>query len=369
MIIYVLLPLLRVLFQKKNNIKKRRIFVKICMALLAGLLVASQCVVSASDHSVYYEEFKALKKSPSTQLLFDEDIDGGSHTTQCNLEMYRPTFLDSEDLGVFTLFDQCRRQLSLGSIQRNIAIGKELSLLDQFLQAGLCDINADLIIVTSETMPALYNYVESIAKKAKISTPVVFVSLKKGFFKAFSRKILMFTGSVVIGQELLHDVSDEELEALVAQQIGHIKYHHTNKMFLLKAAAACCVYYALNKDMGLYNNRLLKWFIIPALSSLIVSKRFEKHADMFACNGAGKSNGLIKFYERLQEKDKVRAAEFGVLSHVIQENAADLSMLTYINLMAQYYLAKIEHSATETYNKFAYPSHQARIDSAKKYLS
>jgi hypothetical protein len=340
---------------------------KFSTVLLSGLLASSQFIVSVSSHSVYYEEFKALKNAPKTHMLFDQDVDGGSHTTQCNLEMYRPVGSNFEDLAIYGWLDQVRRFIALGNIHRIIAMGKELSWFNHILQAGLCDINADLLIVTPETMPSLYDYVETLSKKAKIATPVVFVSLKQGFFKTFSRKMLMFTGSIVIGQQILHDVSDEELEALVAQQIGHIKYHHYNKNFLLQAAAAYGVaHLVFSKE---YENKFLTWFVIPALTSVIMNKRFERQADTFACKQAGKSNGIIAFYERLQAKDHARAAEFGAVSHIIQENAAELPMLTYIGLMMNYYLAKAEHCVAGVYNQFAYPSSQARIHAAQKHIS
>jgi|GEM_PF-1480765 len=363
---------------------------KFCRVLLSGLLITSSFILSASNHGVYYNELKNLKKAPITKALFDEDLDGGSSTTQCNLGMYRPIFCNDNDLVSLLHFDELRRVLSLGSIQRNIAIGKEISFLNQLLQVGLSDINADLVIVTAETMPSLYNYVDSLAKKANISTPVMFVSLKKEFVKAFSRKVCMFTGSIVVGQQLLHDLSDEELEAVIAQQIAHIKYHHSNKKFFLNfTVATVCVALLvaqllfkqgdgtnglkidlnLEISMSSLNSRLFSWFAIPVLSSLICSKRFEKQVDMFACKEAGRSDGLIKFYERLQGKDQLRATEFDVVSKILQDNAADINILTYLGLNMQYYLAKAEHCIVGTYNKFAYPSHEARIAVAKEYLA
>lgn len=346
---------------------------KFFKVVLSCLLVASPLMVSASEYSVYYEEFKALKNAPKTKVLFEQDVDGGSHTNQCNLEMYRPFSItpdNIEDLGSFTNLDLTRRALSLGTIQRNIAMGKALSLFNQVLQIGLCDINADLIIVTPQTMPSLYNYVNTLSKKAKIQTPVVFISLKEGFFKTFSRKILMFAGSIVIGQRVLHDVSDEELEALVAQQVGHIKYNHYNQTYLLQAAASWAVFNLVcDNNKSICNNRLFAWFIVPALTTLLIGKRFEKQVDKFVCKHAGKSNGIIAFYERLQGIDQARAAEFDTISRTIKDNAANLPILTYIVLMMHYYFAKAEDCVTKVYNKFAYPSYQSRIDAANDFLS
>lgn len=321
---------------------------KLSTIFLTGLLISSHLTVSISNHAIYHSEFKVFKNAPETKALFEQDVDGSSRTTQDNLGMYNPAFLDNGERRLFSQWDKMRKTLSLGNIKRQIMISKELSFIDRILIMGLCGPNDDLIIVTDETMPALYNYVSSLSKKAKIAMPFLFISLKN--FSAFSRKILMFRSSIVIGQQLLHDLSDEELEALVAQQIGHIKYDHTNKTVIVNGIA-------------------LVGFVIPALSSLLVSKQFAKQADMFASEVAGKAKGLIKFYERLEAKDQLRMAEYNEVSKILTENAANIPMLSYFILIIGYYMAKTELYVEEIYNKFAYPSHRERIDAAKKYLA
>src|ERR1700733_6814909 len=148
---------------------------KLLTILLSSLLIVSPCVSSAGDNGVYYAELNALKKAAKTKTLFEQDIDGGSHTNQCNLVMYRPISClgSDQDLGGFTQLDDWRRYLSLGNLKRQIMISKELSFIESLLITGLCDLNDDLIIVTPETMPALYSYVSSLAEKADIPAPSV----------------------------------------------------------------------------------------------------------------------------------------------------------------------------------------------------
>lgn len=354
--------------------------------ILFGLSIASY--VSADNHGVYSSEFKAFKTAPENQLLLNQERSGGSHTNQCNIDAYRSlVFEDDQSSEFFTTMNLMRQDFALGAIQREIVMAKELSLMGFLLQTGLSGHNSDLIIVTSENMPALYNYVDSISKKSNIATPVVFVSLKKDFFKSFSRKVLMFTGSIVIGQELLQNLSDEELEAVVAQEIGHIKYNHSNKSFLLQAAAlGSFMYFVVNKmsskaknlDLSTVNlqsvganllcNELVKIFVVPALVSLLVSKRFAQQVDLFASE-VGKSNGLINFYERLQTRDQLRVEEFDAISDSLQKNAAEMPMLLYAGFCIFYYMAKTEDYVAGIYNKFAYPSHQERIAAAQQYLA
>jgi Zn-dependent protease with chaperone function len=345
---------------------------KISTVFLSGLLITSHLIASETNHGVYYAELKALKEAPETKLLFQQDVDGGSRTNQCNLLRYKPVVSNNQGRGWFACWEEIRKELSLGAIKREIMRGKNLSFIDEMLLLGLCGANDDLIIVTDETMPALYNYVCSVSKKAKIATPFVFVTLREGFFSAFSRKILAFRGSVVIGQQLLQDLSDEELETLVAQQVGHIKYNHTNKDIVVTCAVAVGAALLTQKncdaEVTVLKNPLFGCFVIPAFSSLLISKRFEKQADAFALQ-AGKANGIIKFYERLQQRDQARVAEFNEISNALTENAADIPMLSYLFLNVAYYMAKAEHCVAGAYNKIAYPSHQERIDAATTYLA
>lgn len=320
------------------------------LTIFLVLFISVYAIASHSNHGIYYSELKAFKKNPQTQALFEQDVNSGSYSTRCNLGGYNPSFLDNSERELFS-YPQCdvvRRTLSLGNIQRQIMISKKLSLIDRAVLIGLCGKNDDFIIVTHETMPVLYNYVSSLARKARIAMPFLFISLKNR--TVFSRKILGFRGAIVIGQQLFHNVSDEELEALIAQHIGHIKYHHINKEAFVNAIAlAVC--------------------IAPALSSLLVSKQFAQEADMFASEIAGKAKGLITFYGRLKEKDTLRAAEYDEISAMLMENAAHISTLSYAALITTYYMAQIERYIQETYKKYAYPSNQERIDSAKKYLA
>lgn len=343
---------------------------KLLTVFLSGLLITLNLIALDADHGVYYAEFKALKEAPETKSLFEQDVDGGSYTTQCNLLKYGSTTW-------FSQWNDWRRTLSLGNIKRQIMVGKKLSFIDSLLILELCDQNDDLIMVTHETMPALYDYVCSLSKDADIVTPFIFVTLREGFFSAFSRKIFAFKGSIVIGQQLLHDISDVELEALVAQEIGHIKYNHTNKAVAVVAGFIGLTGFTLGvvlpmlkeKDLMVHAHRVAR--CTAALSPLLLAlfnKHFEEQADIFVSKVAEKSTGLVKFYERLQERDEARVAEFDEISTMLSDNSLNISSLLYIRLLALYYCAKAEHCVTGIYNKFAYPTHQERIDVAKKYL-
>jgi len=75
------------------------------------------------------------------------------------------------------------------------------------------------------------------------------------------------------------------------------------------------------------------------LPSLIFGKRFANQADMFAIEVAGKANGLITFYQRLEAQDQLKKIEYDEVSKMLMANV-DMPMLSYFILTMSYYLSK-----------------------------
>ena len=327
--------------------------------ILSGLLITSHMMVSAGNHGIYYSELKALKKASATKEMFDEDAHFG-----------------------------------LATIQRDIAIYKNLTGFQRFVRDTF--LKFDVIIVTPETLPKLYEYVDGICKKAQIVTPTIFITRQDGFFNAAAQKLLMSSGAIIIGQKLMHDVSDDALEAIVAHEIGHIKHNHVNKTLAL-ITLSVALYFGLCELLDL-NGVMVSSLDTPSerfatvgglvakqyavltgcllMPSLIINKYFEKQADEFACKDNDKSEGLIKFFELLLQKEELREEEFVTIYNLLQENKANLTFSDYyFDLIIRYYMAKFGHNIGKVrkyiyHNTFlgAHPSHQARIDAAKQYL-
>ena len=316
---------------------------KLFSILVSGLLVSSQFISSTSNHGVYYNELKTLKKAPVTKLMFDEDAHSG-----------------------------------LSKIQRDILIDKELSFFQRLIRGIF--LSCDVVIVTPETMPILYAYVDDICKKADITTPAIFVTREDGFFNAFAQKILMSTGGILIGQKLMHDLSDDALEAVVAHEIGHIKYNHVNKMLALSLIDWSVYYILLRalsvKEQDLGSRRLFAWFTSSLVSSLIINKRFEKEADAFAYEINGKGKGLVEFFDLILQKDCLREEEFVIVDELLRQNKSQISLFDNVMLRLRYQFAKLGHGFTKRYkyiyyNTFlgAHPSPEARIEAVQKYLA
>jgi Zn-dependent protease with chaperone function len=330
---------------------------------LSGLL-AIHCLMGAEDtsnHGRYYAELQALKESHDTKIMFDKDAHQG-----------------------------------LATIERDIITRKNLTQFQRFTR-GLF-LLLDAVLVTPETMPLLYEYVDGICKKANITTPTIFITRQDWFFNAFAQKLLMSTGGIMIGQKLMKEVSDETLEAVVAHEVGHIEHNHVNKMLALSLLLEWPIYLYLMAELRkcVANNESIQkfvskngmndfftWYCMYSIAStisslvpaLIINKRFEKEADAFACEN-GKAKGIIEFFALLLEKDQLREEEFVTVYDLLQKNKSELSFLDYYRLMLRYYLAQGGHMYIKAFKTLyhetfwgAHPSPEARIKAAQDYLA
>ena len=123
---------------------------------------------------------------------------------------------------------------------------------------------------------------------------------------------------IVIFDTLINSLEEEELEAVLAHEIGHWKHGHIRKMILFSFFSSLILFYILSlifnftpfynafgvKTPSLHTLLFILSFFIMPLSSLfsplsnIFSRKYEYQADKFAVNAAGNykplSNALLK---------------------------------------------------------------------------
>lgn len=337
---------------------------------LLVLLLSASVHCQEQKAGIYLEEYRAFKNNPDTKTMFDREAHSGLQNIQRDLEVYK-----------------------------ELSLGNRIHRLFRYL--------LDVVIVTPENMPQLYAYIDSVCKQQNFETPAVFIVTNPGFFNAFAQKLLMSTGSIAIGQKILLESSDKELEAVVAHELGHVKYNHVNKIFALKvgtwAATSLGLHYYINNylipnfekefkrnDVCLTNERIKEltrslftntyialgiYFLTNhLLPSLIINKRFEKEADEFAYKIMDQGDGLKEFFEHLIKKEQNRENEFPQTYDKIQKSEPFVSSFDYYRLMLRYYWAKGWHKIG-TLDKWLYhntplgahPSHEDRIKAIDEY--
>jgi hypothetical protein len=269
------------------------------------------------------------------------------------------TVMDSDS---FKVKKELHHNLSLSSINRFLLLFKKLTTFEGILQLDL--LHFDPVIVSSDTMPQLHSYIHQASEKlGVINKPVVLLAQQNGF-GIYSRKALFFKGTLVIGKNLLRDVSDEELEALIVRELSSITHNHTNKKWFLHCAILG-ILYTLLKDNTVKNNPWICYVVPLLLTRYVLSKKFENQVDLES-SLQGNEEGLITYYKQLENKERLRDKNFNCTYDSIQKSRPSLSFLSYVTLMAMYYTSVAEHNLVQVYNSIVYNSPRERISNIRQ---
>lgn len=286
---------------------------------------------TACTTNIYYEEFQAFKK---TKEVFHNDHNPWLRTVR-TLNQYFENY-------------------------------KQLSFKQQLLVPAM--MIGEGIIVTQETMPQLHAYIADICANAQIEVPLIFISTHPGIFNAFAHDGFASLGSIFLGQEML-SLTQEETEAIIAHELGHIKHHHVLKDVALKLTLAGVFSCTVSK------NFFANFYLAILCSRIIINKSFEKEADLFACQ-MGKAEGIKTVFTNWHHNQEQEKISFQQTLDEIGASKNEVSTAVYYcNMMPLYYGAKlgryIRNSMRWLYhNTFlgAHPSHTERAQAAQEYL-
>src|SRR4029077_19888557 len=90
-----------------------------------------------------------------------------------------------------------------------------------------------LMAITRNDMPKLSAYTEQLSEKMGIATPLVMLDFASEKENAFASGITPNHGFIIITASLLELLEDDEIEAIIAHEFGHVyKAHALKKMAL-----------------------------------------------------------------------------------------------------------------------------------------
>ncbi|OGB84483.1 hypothetical protein A3F66_00295 [candidate division TM6 bacterium RIFCSPHIGHO2_12_FULL_32_22] len=177
----------------------------------------------------------------------------------------------------------------------------------------------DLFLVTKETHPAWYATVENLCNKLEMNVPKkIYISnfdSKLFGVNAFATKIVNFS-TIVIGYNLTKKLTFEEVESVIAHELGHVKHNHIHKIIGASIGIAAIATFINNRvntgfektvqtgPITLSANLKLTG-IVYGLTLLALQRHFEKQADLTACKVTKPSNlrsGLKKLHEYVKTK-------------------------------------------------------------------
>lgn len=271
-----------------------------------------------------------------------------------------------------SIFDK-KKHDSISRFEADIELSKNVTLWQR--QSLFMFLSFDVVIVTKETMPQLYAYIEQVCAQENMAVPTIFLTRKKGFLNAFASKLLGSAGGIVIGQEIINESTQEGLEAIITHELGHIKHNHVVKSIALFFMSRAIFDAAMKKYPLTSNDRLNQGISLVAaltLPKLIINKRFEQQADAFAFKH-GKAHGIKGFFEHLIQKSKQFDADYDNINELLEQNKNQLSKLDFVTFKTRFYCTKYYTKAYKWlyYNTpyGAHPSHEKRIAAAEEYLN
>lgn len=289
-----------------------------------GLFILATMHSGAHAHgSIYHQELQSLKKSKFFKTILNRRSPIGLRAILKDLE-------NVNELGLFS------------------RVGR-FSLL---FQGGL--------VVTQESMPQLYGYVDTLCKQHNIPTPTIFITAHKSlwpfnigkYFETGSIKLFTSTGGILLSQDLIKETSQTALEAAIAYEIARIKYNHTNKWLLTFSLLA------ITQPFGEICMRML------------VGKQFDKQADRFVYKTANNAEGLIDFCTYLQNKEKQTEDDYADTYTAFQTKTAKPVFL-YIDYCLLNAGHKLHNSFKWLFHNTPitqYQSNKKRIRTAQRYL-
>lgn len=330
----------------------------LCLALLfSGIAQADQV-------QTYKQEFAQLKESPDLKNLFNKDIYHYPH----NIERH---------------------------IQNYAAIPNKWHRLACCIFLG-----QDVVVATEKNMPHLFAFVDSLAKKADISVPYIFISINEGTLNAMAAKLFRGIGGLIIDQKALNELNDKQLEAVLAHEMGHIKYDHTNKMIAVMLPTFFASLYLSHKTMSfiktkLPDNKIFNWgywlagmgryigfheYSLGLLSagitayltkSFVFGKTMEQQADTFA-HEMGYANELIEVMKIFEQKNQELDSQFNAVNDKLATEKENLTAENFMELQQEIISSKLIviflRWLQEKTPLLPHPSPADRIAAAQAYL-
>ena len=226
-----------------------------------------------------------------------------------------------------------------------------------------------------EDFPKLHKFVEDLCLKHNIEKPCIIVypdiiEVNASAYQLFNQK-----GVITIYGGLIFSMNDEELEAVLAHEIGHIKYNHINKKMMIHFGSLISSYKLIKTclkseifDKSWQNKSFITLITANIISRLItiqIMRKYETQADEFS-HVNGHANGLKSFLTKTDIKKIIRN-ECEKLENIIQNNTDPELNNAYQNALRN--LNNIARSIPIMEFVDEHPTHEERIKSAQEYLN
>jgi Zn-dependent protease with chaperone function len=179
-----------------------------------------------------------------------------------------------------------------------------------------------------EDFPKLHKFVEDLCIKHNIEKPCIVVFPDSAEPNAWACQLFNQKGVIAINGGLIYSMNDDEIKAVLAHEIGHIKYNHVNKKMMINYGSLFATYTLIKTclkseifDKSWQNKSFIPLITANIISRLItirIMRKYETQADEFShVNGHAKGlkNFLTKIDPKKMLRDQCKQLEFQIKNH------------------------------------------------------
>jgi STE24 endopeptidase len=129
------------------------------------------------------------------------------------------------------------------------------------------------------------------------------------------------TRRVILGDTLIDNYSHDEIEVVLAHEIGHHVYRHIHKMMVIGAVYSAAAFWVCDRvvgawaagfgeDIGSTATAPLIMFVLGVVSMLLeplqnfISRVFERQCDRYALDRTGKQEAFVAAFQKLAIQNK-----------------------------------------------------------------
>lgn len=316
--------------------------------------------------------------------------------------------MEIEDERIASFFDWVEKSKVIAQQESGLAHAFDYFFFNIFPGSAFQEVFKGLVYVSPEKAPRINAIVQELCTKYEMPVPPIFLAGDQKLFNAFASSFSTNRAMVVLGKKIVDYLNDDELTAVLAHELAHVKHNHVPKMLALTGlmlagigtgyyvyAKVCAPGAQKNADVqhaqemvdawdraakaGLWKKQMIAFaayfgFLLLMIKVCAeVSRMHEKEADLDAIKITQNPKAFVAAMERLKEFYEKELEKTRQQSECLDKKIEELALVSpgvaaYIKSHADAYInAKIEKLQDAiTEENGSHPSMETRIAYGKQ---
>lgn len=205
-----------------------------------------------------------------------------------------------------------------------------------------------LMVANEQNAPYIYGMVEKYTTKLGIAVPTIFLTTFE-FDNACASSLTPNYGFIVIGKTLLQNLATQEIEAIIAHELAHIKHNHIPRSIALYFASnyvlgSIIAPLLLPENLITYCSDYLPFCVHPigpvivAVTILIArahGRYSEQEADLTAISVLDQPAALGQFFEKLPVSKPEYETFWEKVQYYLRTHPENYDRIAYCNQAVQ----------------------------------